>query len=155
MPLRLAVTFSIRAVARVWNDPRPVREAYRTGRGSFHTRATARIENVTAKRKGIVVTELPYLVGPEKVIEKISEAVKAKKLSGISNVVDLTDRSHGLRLVVEIRSGFNPEAVLEQLYRHTPMEDSFGMNHVALVDGQPRTLGLRELLEVWVDHRLT
>src|SRR5665648_1300167 len=65
-----------------------VREAYRTGRGSFHTRATARIENVTAKRKGIVVTELPYLVGPEKVIEKISEAVKAKKLSGISNVVD-------------------------------------------------------------------
>src|SRR5674476_1008999 len=129
-----------------------VREAYRSGRGSFHTRATARIENVTAKRKGIVVTELPYLVGPEKVNETISEAVKAKKLSGISNVVDLTDRSHGLRLVVEIRSGFNPEAVLEQLYRHTPMEDSFGMNHVALVDGQPRTLGL---LEVWVDHRLT
>jgi len=132
-----------------------VREAYRTGRGAFRTRATARIENITAKRKGIVVTELPYLVGPEKVIEKISEGVKTKKLSGISNVVDLTDRSHGLRLVVEIRSGFNPEAVLEQLYRHTPMEDSFGMNHVALVDGQPRTLGLRELLEVWVDHRLT
>jgi DNA gyrase subunit A len=132
-----------------------VRDAYRTGRGSFRTRATTRIENVTAKRKGIVVTELPYLVGPEKVIEKIKEGVQAKKLSGITNVVDLTDRQHGLRLVIEVKSGFNPDAVLEQLYRHTPMEDSFGINNVALVDGQPRTLGLRELIEVWVDHRLT
>ncbi|HEY3438245.1 MAG TPA: DNA topoisomerase IV subunit A, partial [Actinotalea sp.] len=132
-----------------------VRDAYRTGRGSFRTRATTRIENVTAKRKGLVVTELPYLVGPEKVIEKIKEGVQSKKLSGISNVTDLTDRSHGLRLVIEIKTGFNPEAVLEQLYRHTPMEDSFGINNVALVDGQPRTLGLRDLLVVWVEHRLT
>ena len=131
-----------------------VRDAYRTGRGSFRTRATTRIENVTAKRKGIVVTELPYLVGPEKVIEKIKEGVQTKRLSGISAVTDLTDRQHGLRLVIEIRSGFNPEGVLEQLYRHTPMEDSFGINNVALVDGQPRTLGLRELLTVWVNHRL-
>lgn len=131
-----------------------VRDAYRTGRGTFRTRATTRIENVTAKRKGIVVTELPYLVGPEKVIEKIKEGVQAKKLSGITAVTDLTDRQHGLRLVIEVKTGFNPEAVLEQLYRYTPMEDSFGINNVALVDGQPRTLGLREMLTVWVEHRL-
>ena len=132
-----------------------VREAYRTGRGAFRTRATARIENVTPKRKGIVVTELPFGVGPEKVIEKISEGVKAKRISGISDAVDLTDGTHGLRLVVEVKSGFDPEAVLEQLYRLTPLEESFAINNVALVDGQPRTLGLRELLQVWVDHRVT
>ncbi|WP_066462178.1 DNA gyrase/topoisomerase IV subunit A [Sanguibacter suarezii] len=131
-----------------------IRDAYRTGRGSFRTRATTRIENVTPKRKGIIVTELPYLVGPEKVIEKIKEGVQNKKLSGITAVTDLTDRTHGLRLVIEIKTGFNPEAVLEQLFRYTPMEDSFGMNNVALVDGQPRTMGLREMLSVWVDHRL-
>ena len=132
-----------------------IRDAYRTGRGSFRTRATVRIENVTARRKGIVVTELPYLIGPEKVIEKIKEGVQSKKLSGISAVTDLTDRSHGLRLVVEVKAGFEPDAVLEQLYRSTPMEDSFGINNVALVDGQPLTLGLREMLVVWVQHRLT
>ncbi|GAA2722832.1 DNA gyrase/topoisomerase IV subunit A [Cellulomonas aerilata] len=131
-----------------------VRDAYRTGRGAFRTRATTRIENVTAKRRGIVVTELPYLVGPEKVIEKIKEGVQAKKLSGISDVMDLTDRANGLRLVIEIKTGFNPEAVLEQLYRYTPLEESFNINNVALVDGQPRTLGLVELLQVWVDHRI-
>ena len=131
-----------------------VREAYRTGRGQFRTRATSRIENVTAKRKGIVVTELPYLVGPERVIEKIKEGVQAKKLTGITDVVDLTDREHGMRLVIEVKTGCNPQAVLEQLYRFTPLEDSFNINNVALVDGQPRTLGLRELLTVWVEHRL-
>lgn len=132
-----------------------VREAYRTGRGTFRTRATTKIENVTPRRKGIVVTELPYGVGPEKVIEKIKEGVQAKKIAGISDVVDLTDREKGLRLVIEVKSGFDPEAVLGLLYQYTPMEDSFGINNVALVDGQPRTLGLRELVQVWVDHRLT
>lgn len=132
-----------------------VRDAYRTGRGSFRTRATAKVENVTPRRKGIVVTELPYLVGPEKVIEKIKEAVQAKKLQGITAVTDLTDRQHGLRLLIEVKSGFDPEVVLEHLYRYTPMEDSFGINNVALVDGQPRTLGLRDMLEVWVSHRIT
>jgi len=131
-----------------------VRDAYRTGRGQFRTRATSRTENVTAKRKGIVVTELPYLVGPERVIEKIKEGVQAKKLTGITNVVDLTDRTRGMRLVIEIKTGFNPDAILEQLYRFTPLEESFNINNVALVDGQPRTLGLRELIEVWVDHRI-
>ncbi|MGN6611521.1 MAG: DNA gyrase/topoisomerase IV subunit A [Angustibacter sp.] len=131
-----------------------IREAYESGRGTFRTRATARIESITPRRKGIVVTELPYTVGPEKVREKIVELARAKKIQGISDVVDLTDRSHGLRLVIEIKNGFNPEAVLEQLYKLTPMEDSFGINNVALVDGQPRTLGLRELLQVYVDFRV-
>ncbi|GAA2246996.1 DNA topoisomerase IV subunit A [Rarobacter faecitabidus] len=131
-----------------------VRDAYRSGRGTFRTRATCAIEKVTARRQGIVVTELPYLVGPEKVIEKIKEGVTNKKLQGISAVTDLTDRKHGLRLVIEVKTGFNPDAVLEQLYRFTPMEDSFGINNVCLVDGQPRTLGLKELLRVWIDHRI-
>jgi len=131
-----------------------IREAYETGRGAFKTRATARIENVTAKRKGIVVTELPYLVGPERVIEKIKDAVSSKKVEGISSVVDLTDRHHGLRLVIEIRTGYSPEAVLERLYKLTPLEENFSINNVALVDGQPRTLGLKDLLQVWVNHRV-
>ncbi|MFL6182604.1 MAG: DNA topoisomerase (ATP-hydrolyzing) subunit A [Actinomycetes bacterium] len=131
-----------------------VREAYATGKGSFRIRATARIENVTPRRKGIVVTELPMGVGPEKVVEKISDLVRNKKLQGIANLVDLTDHEQGLRLVVEVKNGFNPDAVLDELYRLTPMEDSFGINNVALVDGQPRTLGLVELLQVYLDHRV-
>lgn len=132
-----------------------IKDAYRTGRGSFKTRATTSIEQVTARKQGIVVTELPYMVGPEKVIEKIKSAVQSKKLTGISDVVDLTDRANGLQLVIEIKNGFNPQAVLTQLYKHTPLEESFGINNVALVDGQPRTLGLLELLHVYVNHRLT
>lgn len=132
-----------------------IRDAYATGRGSFKTRAKVEIEQLTARRTGLVVTELPYMVGPEKVIEKIKDAVNAKKLSGISDVMDLTDRKHGLRLVIEIKNGFNPNAVLQQLYRFTPMEDSFGINNVTLVDGQPQTLGLLQLLQVYVGHRLS
>ncbi|WP_422391728.1 DNA gyrase/topoisomerase IV subunit A [Arthrobacter sp. N1] len=131
-----------------------VRDAYATGRGSFKTRATVKVEQLSARRTGLVVTELPYTVGPEKVIERIKDAVTAKKLQGISDIVDLTDRKHGLRLVIELKNGFNPNAVLAQLYRFTPMEDSFGINNVALVDGQPRTLGLVELLQVYVAHRI-
>ncbi|MCA6092565.1 DNA topoisomerase IV subunit A [Streptomyces sp. SCA3-4] len=130
-----------------------IRDAYETGRGTFKIRATVSVETVTARRKGLVVTELPFTVGPEKVISKIKDLVGSKKLQGIADVKDLTDRAHGLRLVIEIKNGFNPEAVLEQLYKLTPMEESFGINNVALVDGQPLTLGLKELLEVYVDHR--
>ncbi|OAH14655.1 DNA gyrase/topoisomerase IV subunit A [Streptomyces jeddahensis] len=130
-----------------------IRDAYETGRGTFKMRATVSVETVTARRKGLVVTELPFTVGPEKVIAKIKDLVGSKRLQGIADVKDLTDRAHGLRLVIEIKNGFVPEAVLEQLYKLTPMEESFGINNVALVDGQPLTLGLKELLEVYLDHR--
>ncbi|MEU3187535.1 DNA topoisomerase IV subunit A [Streptomyces sp. NPDC006923] len=132
-----------------------IKDAYENGRGTFKIRATATVEDVTARRKGLVITELPFTVGPEKVIAKIKDLVSAKKLQGIADVKDLTDRAHGLRLVIEIKNGFVPEAVLEQLYKLTPMEESFGINNVALVDGQPLTLGLKELLEVYLDHRFT
>jgi DNA gyrase subunit A len=131
-----------------------IREAYETGRGSFRTRAKVRAEQITARKTGLVVTELPYLVGPEKVIEKIKDGVNSKKLQGISDVADLSDRQHGLRLVIGIKTGFNPEAVLEQLYKYTPLEDGFSINNVALVGGGPQTLGLRELLRVYLDHRV-
>ncbi|HEX6515104.1 MAG TPA: DNA topoisomerase (ATP-hydrolyzing) [Nocardioidaceae bacterium] len=130
-----------------------IRDAYESGRGSFRMRASARVENVTARRKGIVVTELPYGVGLERVVERIAALVKSKKLQGITDVKNLTDRDKGLRLVIEIKNGFHPEALLEQLYRLTPMEDSYGINAVCLVDGQPRTLGLKQMLEVYLEHR--
>ncbi|WP_374945654.1 DNA topoisomerase (ATP-hydrolyzing) subunit A [Agreia sp.] len=131
-----------------------IRDAYTTGRGSFKTRARVSIENLTARKVGIVVTELPYLVGTEKVISKIKDGVTSKKLAGISDVTDLTDRTHGLRLVIGIKTGFSPDAVLEQLYRYTPLEESFNINNVALVRGEPQTLGLRDLLQVYIDHRI-
>jgi DNA gyrase subunit A len=131
-----------------------VREAYATGRGIFRTRAAAKIEQLNARKTGIVVTELPYGVGPEKVITRIKDLVQAKKITGISDLKDLTDRNRGLHLVIEVRNGFNPDAVLAELYRLTPMEETFGINNVALLDGQPRVLGLLELLTIYVDHRL-
>lgn len=132
-----------------------IREAYETGRGTFRTRAKVSVESLGPRRTGLVVTELPYMVGAERVIEKIKDAVNAKKLTGIADLNDLTDRNHGLRLVIGIKTGFDPNAVLEQLYRLTPLEDSFGINNVALVDGQPQTLGLKPLLRVYLDHRLS
>ncbi len=131
-----------------------VRDAYHTGRGTFRMRATAKVEQITARRSGLVITELPWNVGPEKVIEKIRELYNAKKLTGIADVTDLTDGEKGLHLVIELKSGFVPEAVLDQLYRLTPLEESFGINNVTLVDGQPQTLGLKRLLEVYLAHRL-
>ena len=118
-----------------------IREAYATGRGTLTTRAATHIEHVTARKQAIVVTELPYMVGPEKVIERISGAF------------DLTDRHNGTRIVIEIKTGFDPHAVLVQLFKHTPLQDNFAMNNVALVEGRPHTMGLKEMLQVWVDHR--
>ncbi len=131
-----------------------IRDAYATGRGSFKTRAKVTVEQVGPRKTALVVTELPYLVGPEKVIEKIKDGVQAKKITGISDVTDLTDRKNGLRLVIGLKTGFSPEGVLEQLYRLTPLEDGFGINNVCLVGGQPQTLGLRDLLQVYLDHRI-
>ena len=131
-----------------------VRDAYETGRGSFKTRARVSIETVSPRKQGIVVTELPYLIGPEKVIEKIKEGVNNKKLQGISDVTDLTDRNHGLSLIIELKTGFDPQSVLDLLYRYTPLEDSFSINNVALVNGRPQTMGLRDLLGVYLAHRI-
>ena len=132
-----------------------IRDAYETGRGTFKTRAKVTVESVSPRKLGLVITELPYLVGPEKVIEKIKEGVNNKKLQGISDVTDLTDRTNGLKLVIGLKTGFDPEQVLDLLYRFTPMEDSFGINNVALVHGRPQTLGLRDLLGVFLAHRIT
>jgi len=131
-----------------------IREAYQSGRGIFRTRARATLEQGARGKSSIVVTELPYTVGPEKLITRIKDLVQAKKINGISDLKDLTDRNRGLHVVIEVRSGFNPEAVLAELYRLTPMEETFGINNVALVDGQPRVLGLCELLTIYVNHRL-
>ena len=131
-----------------------VKDAYTTGRGALKVRGKTSIEPLGPRRTGIIVSELPYMVGPERLIEKIRDAVQSKKLQGISDVTDLTDRNHGLRVAIGVKTGFDPNAVLEQLYRLTPLEDSFSINNVALVDGQPRTLGLKELLSVYVGHRL-
>ncbi|AXE38941.1 DNA gyrase/topoisomerase IV subunit A [Acidipropionibacterium virtanenii] len=131
-----------------------IRDAYRTGRGTFRIRATSTIERVSPRRQGIVVTALPYMVGPEKIIDQLKTLVQSKKISGIADVKDLTDLANGTRLVIEVKNGINAEAMLQRLYKLTKLEDTFGINNVALVDGQPRTLGLMELLQVYLEHRL-
>lgn len=135
-------------------DDGSLREAYETGRGTIRVRARSEIENITARRQGIVVTELPYAVGPERVQAKIRELIAAGKLDGVAAVVDLSDRNHGLRLVIECKTGVGPHGLLEKLYRLTPLEESFGINNVALVDGVPTTLGLYALCQHYVEHRL-
>ncbi len=131
-----------------------IADAYAGGRGTFRIRATARIEQTSPRRKGIVITELPYMVGPERIMEQVSTLVRNKKITGIADMKDLTDLTNGLRLVIEVKNGINPDALLEQLYKATKLEDSFGINMVALVDGQPQTLSLRDALVVYADHRL-
>ncbi|GAB1641892.1 DNA topoisomerase (ATP-hydrolyzing) subunit A [Krasilnikovia sp. MM14-A1259] len=146
-----------------------VRRAYETGRGVVRMRARAQSGPLEGGRgrQAITVTELPYGVGAEKIIEAITDEVKGKlivsgprkgqrqapRLQGIADVKDLTDREHGTRLVIECKVGVNPQALLADLYRLTPLESSFGINNLVLVDGQPRTLGLKELLEVFLAHR--
>ncbi|MCW2601723.1 MAG: Topoisomerase subunit [Frankiales bacterium] len=130
-----------------------VRQAYATGRGVVRMRATAEVGPLPRGKSAITVTELPYGVGAERVIAKVKELVNGKKLQGIADVKDLTDRSLGTQLVFEIKAGFNPQAVLSELYRLTPLEESFGINNLALVDGQPRTLGLKDMLRVFLEHR--
>ncbi|MDR0783468.1 MAG: DNA topoisomerase IV subunit A [Propionibacteriaceae bacterium] len=131
-----------------------IRDAYATGRGAFKIRATTRIEQVSPRRKGIVVTELPYLIGPEKIMEQVKALVEKKTITGVADMKDLTDLKNGTRLVIEVKNGINPELLAEQLFKHTKLEDSFSINAVSLVDGQPRTLGLKDLLQVYLDHRL-
>ncbi|HEV7649457.1 MAG TPA: DNA gyrase subunit A [Actinophytocola sp.] len=133
-----------------------VRRAYETGRGVVRMRAKVEIGLLEGSRgrQAITLVELPYAVGPEKIIEKITDEVtKSKRLTGIADVKDLTDGENGTRLVIECKVGVNPQALLADLYRLTPMEQSFGINNLVLVEGQPRTLGLKALLEVFLRHR--
>lgn len=133
-----------------------VRRAYETGRGVVRMRGKVEIGPVQGSRgrQAITVVELPYGVGAEKVIAAITNEVnKTKRLTGIADVKDLTDRENGTRLVVECKVGVNPQALLADLYRLTPLEQSFGVNNLVLVDGQPQTLGLKALLEVFLAHR--
>jgi len=129
-------------------------EAYSTGKGAFKVRAKVEIGKVTSRKQGITITELPFNIGPEKVVERISDLVKSKKIQGISDIVDLTDGQSGTRVVIELKNGFEPDQVLENLYKLTPLEDAFSINAVALVEGKPKTLGLKELLQVFVAHRV-
>ncbi len=129
-------------------------EAYRTGRGRVHIRARAEIEDIdkAGGREQIVVTEIPYQVNKAKLIEKIAELVKEKKIEGISELRDESDKD-GMRIVIELRRGEVAEVVLNNLYAQTQMQTVFGINNVALVDGQPRLLNLKDMLEVFVRHR--
>ena len=129
-------------------------EAYATGRGSFRIRARAEIVKLTRAREGIVVTELPYQVGPERVVSRIQELVRNGKLPLVSDVKNTSDRHTGLRIEIELRPGANAKAVLTELYRQTPLEESFGINNVVLVDDNPTTVNLYELCHHYVEHRL-
>ena len=129
-------------------------EAYATGRGSVRMRATAEVIDLTKARQGIVVTELPYLVGPERVVGRIQELVRNGKLPEVSDVKNTSDRHTGLRIEIELRPGANGRAVLTELYRQTPLEESFSINNVVLVDGVPTTVSLFDLCHLYIEHRL-
>jgi DNA gyrase subunit A len=130
-----------------------IREAYETGRGSFRIRARAHVEQVTKSRQAIVVTELPYLVGPERVIGKVQELANNGKVVGVSGIADLSDMN-GLRIQIDVKPAVNPQAVLQELYRLSPLEETFGINNVVLVDGVPTTLGVYDLCRHYIEHRL-
>lgn len=129
-------------------------DAYEHGKGSIRIRARTEVVKLTRSRDGIVVTELPYLVGPERVVARIQELMRNDKLPQVTDVKNTSDRHTGLRLEIELRPGANANAVLTELYRATPLEDSFGINNVVLVDGVPTTVGLWELCNYHIEHRL-
>jgi len=127
--------------------------AYKTGRGSFSMRAKAAIESVGKDRENIVITEIPYQVNKSRLIERIAELVQTKKIEGIADVRDESDRE-GMRVVVEIKRGEEPKLILNHLYKHTQMQESFGMILLSIVGGQPRELGLVPMLKLFIDHRV-
>ncbi len=130
-----------------------IEQAYRSGRGTFTMRAKAAIEQVSKDRQNIVITEIPYQVNKARLIERIAELVQTKKIEGIADVRDESDRE-GMRIVVEVKKGEEPEIILNNLYKHTQMQESFGMILLAIVGGQPREMGLVEILRQFVDHRI-
>src|SRR5690554_3374289 len=129
-----------------------IRQAYTTGRGSVTMRAKAEIEEHNGKAK-ILVYELPYQVNKARLIEKIAELVRDKKLDGITDLRDESDRN-GMRIVIELRRDVNPNIVLNNLFKHTPMQSNFGMNMLALVNNEPKTLNLRDILYHYIQHQV-
>jgi DNA gyrase subunit A len=129
-----------------------VREGYRTGRGRVIMRAKTHFEDFATNRQSIVVDALPYQVNKKTLQERIAELVNEKKIEGISDIRDESDKD-GMRLVIELKRGEVPEVVLNNLYKHTQLQDTFGMNLVALVDGQPRLLNLKQMVEYFLSHR--
>ncbi|MFH6597933.1 DNA gyrase subunit A [Ectopseudomonas khazarica] len=140
--------------AGIINGRAGIIEAYRTGRGRIYIRARVEVEDIdkSGNRQQLVVTELPYQLNKARLIEKIAELVKEKKIEGITELRDESDKD-GMRVVIELRRGEVPDVVLNNLYAQTQMQSVFGINVVALVDGQPKTLNLKEMLEVFVRHR--
>ncbi|HHJ17391.1 MAG TPA: DNA gyrase subunit A [Gammaproteobacteria bacterium] len=138
--------------AAIINGVRGIHEAYHTGRGRIRIRARSHIEGEDGPKQSIVVTELPYQVNKARLLEKIAELVKDKKLEGISNLRDESDKD-GMRMVIELKRGEVAEVILNNLYKHTQLQSVFGINMVALVDGQPRLLNLKQILEAFVRHR--
>ncbi len=129
-----------------------IREAYATGRGRIYVRARAHFEGEPGARQSIVVTELPYQVNKARLLEKIAELVKDKKIEGISELRDESDKD-GMRMVIDLKRGENADVMLNNLYQHTQLQNVFGINMVALVDGQPRVLNLKQMVECFVRHR--
>jgi len=130
-----------------------IEQAYRTGRGIVKVRAVANIEAMSGGKNRIVITELPYQVNKAKLIEKIADLVKEKKMDGISDLRDESDRN-GMHVVVELKRDANPNVVLNQLYKHTQLQDSFGINMLALVNNEPKVLNLKEVLEHYLNHQI-
>jgi len=130
-----------------------IKAAYERGRGQFTMRAKAAIERPTKDKQQIVITEIPYQVNKSKIIERIAQLVQEKKIEGISDIRDESDRD-GMRIVVELKRGEQPEVILNNLYKHTQLQETFGMIMLAIVNGQPRELSLTEALQLFVDHRV-
>ncbi|MFZ5649540.1 MAG: DNA gyrase subunit A [Bacillota bacterium] len=129
-----------------------IRSAYREGRGSIKVRANTMIERISGGKSAIIVNELPYMVNKARLVEKIAELVKEKKIDGITDLRDESDR-RGMRVVIELRRDVNPHIILNQLYKHTQMQETFGVIMLALVDGEPRVLNLREMLYYYLAHQ--
>jgi len=129
-----------------------IRDAYTTGRGSVKMRAQTRIEKMSNGKYRILVTELPYQVNKARLIENIANLVREKSIDGITDLRDESDRS-GMRIVIELRRDSNPDVILNQLYKHTQMQDTFGVNLLALVDGHPRVLNLKQILYYYIEHQ--
>lgn len=130
-----------------------VKEGYRTGRGRVVIRGRTHVENLDkGNREALIVDELPYQVNKKTFIEKIAELVNDKKIEGISDLRDESDKS-GMRVVIELKRGENPDVILNNLYKQTQLQDSFGMNMVALIDGQPKLLNLKQILDAFLRHR--